>query len=141
MQFNIHIYSLFFSCLLLLAHNCSPHAHDEAEEGQTMDWLHLLFEGHSSLAHGQEEAFQFVEQSEEEDVEQTLSKETATKKQAPKQLSYQQLLFVAPAALEQALLAKFLAQLQPKTAIFKDKSALMRLLASTQAGRAPPIYG
>ena len=137
MQFNIHIYSLFFSCLLLLAHNCIPHAHDEAEEGQTMDWLHLLFEGHSSLAHGQEEAFQFVEQTDEEN--EVSEKITVDKKTQKKQ--QQQLLFVAPAAVQQALLAKFLAQLHPQTAIFNTKSALMRLLASTQAGRAPPIYG
>ena len=138
MPFNIHIYSLFFSCLLLLAHNCIPHAHDEAEEGQTMDWLHLLFEGHSSLAHGQEEAFQFVEQTDEENE---VSEKITIDKKTQKKQQQQQLLFVAPAAVQQALLAKFLAQLRPKTAIFNTKSALMRQLASTQAGRAPPIYG
>jgi len=138
MPFNIHIYSLFFSCLLLLAHNCIPHAHDEAEEGQTMDWLHLLFEGHSSLAHGQEEAFQFVEQTDEENE---ISEKITVDKKTQKKQKQQQQLFVTPAAVQQALLAKFLAQLKPQIAIFNNKSALMRLLASPQAGRAPPIYG
>ena len=139
MSFKIHSYLLFFSCLLLLAHNCIPHAHDRAEEEHPMDWLHLLFEGHSSLAHGQEEAFQFVEQ-EEEESEVTPKDSTAEKQNKAAKGSFQ-LLFISHFAQEQALLAKFLAQLASPSASFNYQSAQERLLTSNQAGRAPPIYG